>query len=806
MDYKGYSKPMEEILTRLDAFPEIQVIMFGEENILNKEVEDWPHCDCLIAFHSLGFPLEKAMRYIQLNPTVYCINELSWQTTLLDRRAILRILQRNSIPCVKHVIMSRDGSEEEPTFIETKDYIEVNGKRMTKPFVEKPVDADDHNITIYFHSAQGGGSVRLFRKISNKSSERSDNSSVRKNGSYIYEEFIDTQNSHDIKVYTIGPEYAHSEARKAPFVDGIVIRGEDGKELRQICNLTPEEQVIAKKVSRAFKQPVCGFDLLRDKTGKAFVCDVNGWSFVKNSPKYYDDFASIMRNMFIQARISQGLPQIKTVSGVRILRGVSAVFRHADRTPKQKVKVNLNAPEILNMFADSTKEIKLKNDSENDIERMKFLVEVSKEVIKRKEGLVEVTDSHKLLLFNTVIQKKFGGTKVQLKPKLTTDESGKKKVTQVLLICKWGGILTHAGIQQSEILGRYFAERVFPKENAQDFLSSLEVFSNTERRVKATAEAFASGVLGGAAPANIFREDKLAVKLLGDIAAGKDLMENTKRTIFEVMHLEDASKFNHLPGVDELNNPLQCMRDLHALIKELYNELPSQATPCEGETVPMMQQRWHRLTTTFWLAKKGHFDTTKIPDIFDYINYDILHNHAWLNHIDLSGLYEKAELLSKFIVPAEYGTTPQEKLTIGSLICEDLVQKFYTDMVEMSKGEGAKTRLYFTSESHLHSMRNVLLHSGSSKFHELIEPVELSYLSNLVFKIYENLGATREEERFQIEVLFCSGCHNNPFGVMNSEHRQAVRAMVSVNDDLGLEELKEIVKKVDHVVEENQNK
>ena len=113
------------------------------------------------------------------------------------------MLEEEGLEIPRYAIFNRDNygnplsSEEDVE--ESDDTIIVNGETFTKPFVEKPVNAEDHNIYIYYPSSAGGGCQILFRKIGSRSSVYSSESRIRRTGSYIYEDFMPTDGT-DVKV------------------------------------------------------------------------------------------------------------------------------------------------------------------------------------------------------------------------------------------------------------------------------------------------------------------------------------------------------------------------------------------------------------------------------------------------------------------------------------------------------------------------------------------------------------------------------------------------------------------------------
>ncbi|XP_050445059.1 inositol hexakisphosphate and diphosphoinositol-pentakisphosphate kinase 2 isoform X9 [Cataglyphis hispanica] len=867
MAKKSQSKPMKEILTRLEEFEYIKIIVFPEEVILKEPVEDWPIVDCLISFHSKGFPLDKAINYASLRKP-FIINNLPMQYDIQDRRRVYAILENEGIEIPRYAVLDRDSPDpKQHELVESEDHVEVNGITFNKPFVEKPVSAEDHNIYIYYPTSAGGGSQRLFRKIGSRSSVYSPESRVRKSGSYIYEDFMPTDGT-DVKVYTVGPDYAHAEARKSPALDGKVERDSEGKEIRYPVILSNAEKLISRKVCMAFKQTVCGFDLLR-ANGQSFVCDVNGFSFVKNSNKYYDDCAKILGNMILR-ELAPTLhipwsvpfqlddpPIVPTTFGKMMeLRCVVAVIRHGDRTPKQKMKVEVRHPKFFEIFAkyDGYKHghVKLKRPKQLQ-EILDTARSLLTEIQHRAAGPELEEKQGKLEQLKSVLEMygHFSGInrKVQLKyqprgrPRGSSSDDGsdlnRLGEPSLVLILKWGGELTPAGRIQAEELGRIFRcmypggqGRHLSEEESEmlpnhgeyagaqglgllrlhsTFRHDLKIYASDEGRVQMTAAAFAKGLLaleGELTPILVQMVKSANTNGLLDNDCDSSKYQNMVKTrLHELLQQdreftrEDREQIN--PGnalsinaaLDFVKNPVRCCQHVHILIQKLLDivrikkEDPKTKDTIlyHGETWELMGRRWGKIEKDF-CTKNKRFDISKIPDIYDCIKYDLQHNNHTLQFEHAEELYTYAKSLADIVIPQEYGLTVQEKLTIGQGICTPLLKKIRADLqrnIEESEetvnrlnpryshgvsspGRHVRTRLYFTSESHVHSLLTVLRYGGlldvvkDEQWRRAMEYVsmvsELNYMSQIVVMLYEDpTKDPSSEERFHVELHFSPG-------------------------------------------------
>lgn len=283
-----------------------------------------------------------------------------------------------------------------------------------------------------------------------------------------------------------------------------------------------------------------------------------------------------------------------------------------------------------------------------------------------------------------------------------------------------------------------------------------------------------------------------------------------------------------------------------------------------------MLERWEKLYRDFYSEKSASYDLSKIPDIFDCIKYDLLHNH----HLGFrygKELYDLAKAFAGCYVPQEYGMEISDKQSIGVKVSQALCAKIRADIVAVmsastsnqaaveantppqdeidlmdpsiehlgyrldpsfakelrikSPSTQVRSRLYFTSESHMYTILNVLRfqcprwharhQSGNSQnvydisleeeeysneilkemglsvnermpqrkyffsksklisdsgMEALSRETELNYLAHVVIRVYEKIGLDDDsEDRFRVEISFSPGVVNHFDAAVNAD-------------------------------------
>lgn len=254
-------------------------------------VAEWPDVDILLAFHAPGFPLDAVTEYAAARQ-VPLVNSLADQYTLRDRSQIWAALVEAGVPTPDLVvrrerppstaaagIAGSDGDAAPPVVrlpaascggVVTQDgeWLLVDGVRaLRKPFVEKPLDADDH-LCIVYHAGDGGASVIERKRVTHLPDRRA----IRPTGGYVYERYHRAVAGADVKVYAAGDDVFFAETRT---------RTPAGAVVRAATPLSAAETRVARRVAAAFGQFLTGFDIIRATDGRVLVIDVNGWSVGK---------------------------------------------------------------------------------------------------------------------------------------------------------------------------------------------------------------------------------------------------------------------------------------------------------------------------------------------------------------------------------------------------------------------------------------------------------------------------------------------------------------------------------------------
>ncbi|CAI7915229.1 unnamed protein product, partial [Closterium sp. NIES-54] len=240
-----------------------------------------------------------------------------------------------------------------------------------------------------------------------------------------------------------------------------------------------------------------------------------------------------------------------------------------DRTPKQKVKLVVTQERLLKLMlkyngGKPRSEAKLKS----AVQLQDLLDALRALVPHQRDGSDSETEdfenAEKLRHVKAVLEEggHFSGIyrKAQLKPQKwermqRRDSSGAEvevdEPTEALMVLKYGGVLTHAGRQQAEHLGRAFREAMYPDEMGSNgtgllrlhstYRHDLKIYSSDEGRVQMSAAAFTKGLLdleGQLTPILVSLVSKDSPMLDGLDSASIE-MEHAKRKLGEMMMTND---------------------------------------------------------------------------------------------------------------------------------------------------------------------------------------------------------------------------------------------------------------------------
>ncbi|KAF8889267.1 histidine phosphatase superfamily-domain-containing protein [Infundibulicybe gibba] len=473
--------------------------------------------------------------------------------------------------------------------------------------------------------------------------------------------------------------------------------------------------------------------------------------------------------MRLSSSIDRPLPiaEMSTQEAIWLLKANVTVFRHADRTPKQKLKFNFPIGEswtqpFVTLLNGDKEEIILRE--KDQLSLIAIAVDAAKGLGADGEELTKLTQLSHALCSTIDLPE----TKAQLKPVYSKRQAGHvKKLTKLTLVLKWGGELTHSGRYRSRDLGENMKKDLSIMN--REVLHNIRIFTSSERRVIASAEIFAAALLdlqhpsysapiSTATPSRSAEvgsnknlpqlqerpsqtSSKLVVRkdLLDDSNAAGDLMDDVEERLKILLRPGEPEKRPELSWPESMGKePVEVVKEVIELLSSFRDIMRRnfetmdvdkiQERWCCGDGPWLFRERWEKLFKNFCDVERKKFDPSRVSELYDTIKYCALHHRTFLFAIfnengqadplqpphdrKLHKLYGWAKALSDLVTSQEFGIEPDEKEEIGVLTSLPLLQNVVEDLeAARNNGESSLT-LYFTKKSHIQTLVNLVLLSG----------------------------------------------------------------------------------------------
>mmetsp|Transcript_28834 Transcript_28834/g.73096 ORF Transcript_28834/g.73096 Transcript_28834/m.73096 type:complete len:908 (-) Transcript_28834:3-2726(-) len=647
-----------------------------------------PHCDALLVlwshfFHGIPGSRLKQIAEKMEHDGVILLNDVNMLIEMQDRRTLLGKLVAAGVQTPGSVVCSRDEGHE-PVLEEREDYIVIGGKRINKPFVEKPVDRRDREIYIYYPKAAGGGRalastveagdveyICRFEAVSR----------VRRACSFVYQEFMQT-GGFMVQAVCVG-KLAYGNALLAGVVNSKGSTSSPKVSVPCAVRLRQEEKLIASTLSGFFGQILFGITFARSQTshgsGTSNVIDV--WPAIPRAGigSHCDDVARALHAAICDRLWPRWRPNMPLVSvsrahsasdfatlshwqgaaGQAVSVDVSTddetlspedevdcvavllVARHSERTPKQKVKASIKmqseyaAGWLFGWLAGADVEASMATAPPGTYDLR------SSEQLARLGEVADLlrTEGHEV------------GTLVDALARITSEglachakvevEGNKVKVT-----VKWGGELTPAGVEDAELFGRSFREQVYPSEDIEELHATLQhdvkVYASEEMRCQQTAAAFCRGLLhlGSALPpiiAAFVRTDKFDTTYQKTPTSDDGIVFPPVESPWALIE-EAAGCTFRAPLLLEFPDPAAALRDLitrmRRVVEALQQDMRGPLYMCE--TAALLRERYRDSVCGLGTLEKPRL--ANVSHMLDHLQYDCRRNRSALPQLAIDEL------------------------------------------------------------------------------------------------------------------------------------------------------------------------